>query len=234
MNTPLRHQITHRPDFAMLRVRLAPHERVLAEPKAMATMSRSITVKPGFRGGLRGTLGRVMGGEHIVVNTFSGGEHGGEVTFAPGPAGDMVHYNLRGHTVFLQRGAFVACQEGVAIGASFEGARGFFSGEGMILLRASGHGDLFFSSYGAILEIDVTEGYIVDTGYIVAFEDTLNYHISVLPGASARSRLKSLLLGGEGWVCRFSGQGKVWIQTRTVNPFLAWVHPYRPRRRSPG
>jgi uncharacterized protein (AIM24 family) len=30
---------------------------------------------------------------------------------------------------------------------------------------------------------------------------------------------------------RFSGQGKVWVQTRTVNPFLSWVHPYRPQKR---
>jgi beta-barrel assembly-enhancing protease len=26
-------------------------------------------------------------------------------------------------------------------------------------------------------------------------------------------------------------RGKVWVQTRTVNPFLTWVHPYRPQNR---
>jgi uncharacterized protein (AIM24 family) len=37
-----------------------------------------------------------------------------------------------------------------------------------------------------------------------------------------------LFFSGEGLVCRFAGQGKVWIQTRYVSPFLAWVHPFRP------
>ena len=61
--------------------------------------------------------------------------------------------------------------------------------------------------------------FIVDTGYIVAFEDTLEYRVSVLPGLRAGSKIKSFLFGGEGLVCRFSGQGKVWIQTRYVHPF---------------
>ena len=233
MTRPLEHEISHRPDFALLRVRLRPHQEILVEPTAMATMTSGVTLRSGIRGSLRAALGRAFGGEHLLINTFSGGPGGGELTLAPGPAGDLVHYALRGQSLYLQRGAFVACQEEVTVSGSFQGARGFFSGEGVILLRASGQGDLFFSSYGAILAIDVTEDYIVDTGYVVAFEDSLAYDVTVLPGLTVSSKLKSLLFGGEGLVCRFRGRGKVWIQTRTVNPFLAFVHPYRRRRRGP-
>ena len=78
--------------------------------------------------------------------------------------------------------------------------------------------------------MDVTDDYYVDTGYIVAFEDTLDYKVTVLPGLSRGGKVKSFFFGGEGLVCKFSGQGKVWVQTRNVNPFLNWIHRFRPTK----
>jgi uncharacterized protein (TIGR00266 family) len=97
-----------------------------------------------------------------------------------------------------------------------------------VLLKATGVGDIFFNSYGAILPIDVKDEYLVDTGYIVAFEDTLDYDITVLPGLRSGGKLKTLFFGGEGLVCRFHGQGRVWIQTRHVQTFLSWINAFRP------
>ena len=142
----------------------------------------------------------------------------------------MLHYHLDGNSLMLQRGAFVAHSEGVEVTGRWSGAKGFFSGEGLILLQASGHGEIFFNSYGAIVEVDVTDDYYVDTGYIVAFEDTLDYKVTVLPGLSRGGKVKSFFFGGEGLVCKFSGQGKVWVQTRNVNPFLNWIHRFRPTK----
>jgi uncharacterized protein (TIGR00266 family) len=96
-----------------------------------------------------------------------------------------------------------------------------------VLLKASGTGDIFFNSYGAIMPIDVTGGFMVDTGYIVAFEDTLQYNVTVLPGLRTAGKIKSFFFGGEGLVCQFTGTGRVWIQTRQISSFLAWVHPFR-------
>lgn len=232
MTKALDFELTHRPDYALLRVRLAQDQVVLAEPAAMATMSSSIKLTSGFRGGFRRTLGRAFGGEQLLVNTFQAVAGRGEVTFAPGPAGDVSHYFLEpGRKLYLQRGAYVASGPEVQLSGRWQGARGFFSGEGLVLLEASGAGDLFFNSYGAVLPIDVQDEYIVDTGYIVAFEDTLDYQVTILPGLSAGSKMKSFLFGGEGLVCRFSGMGRVWIQTRTVRPFLRWLYPYRPQKR---
>lgn len=223
----LRFQIDHRPDFALLRVNLAPGEQIFAEPSAMATMDTTVALRSSMRGGLLTSLGRAMGGENLVMNTFSGERGGGEVTFAPGPLGDISHYALTGNTLFMQRGAFVAHSSGVQVTGKWEGARGFFGDTGLILLKAQGMGDVFFNTYGAVIEVDVRGDYFVDTGYVVAFEDTLNYRITVLPGLGLGARAKSFLFGGEGLVCRFNGQGKVWVQTRAVQPFLRWINPFR-------
>lgn len=227
----LDYQILQRPDFALLHVRLRPGEKVLAEPAAMASMDPTLDLQAGFKGGLLGSVGRMFAGESMIVNTFTAARGAGELMLAPGPAGDIVHYRLGGGRLFLQRGAYLANGEGVELSAKWEGARGFFSGQGLVLLRAQGTGDVFFNAYGAVLELNVERDYMVDTGYVVAFEDTLQYRVTTLPGLGLGSQAKSFLFGGEGLVVHFSGQGRVWVQTRAVNPFLSWIYPYRPQKK---
>jgi uncharacterized protein (TIGR00266 family) len=221
------YEITQRPDFSMVSVALQPGQKIFAEPSAMASMTPSVSLSAGFRGGLGKTIGRALGGESLIINTFEATAGGGEVTFAAGTPGDVVHYALDRNTLYLQRGAFMLHSPGVELTGKWQGAKGFFSGQGLVLLKASGTGDIFFNSYGAILSIDVTEEFIVDTGYIVAFEDTLEYRVTVLPGLRSGGKLKSFFFGGEGLVCQFRGQGRVWVQTRHPQSFLSWIHPYR-------
>lgn len=224
----LRFEISQRPDFALLTVFFEQGQKVFAEPSAMASMTPGIHMKAGFKGGFKKSLGRLFGGESLIINTFTANEGPGEVTFAPGVPGDAVHYHLDSSTLYMQRGAFLVHSEGVELTGKWQGAKGFFSGEGLVLLKASGTGDMFFNSYGAIMEIDVTDEYIVDTSYVVAFEETLDYRVTILEGMKRGGKIKSFFFGGEGLVCRFSGQGKVWIQTRAVGPFMNWVYPFRP------
>jgi uncharacterized protein (TIGR00266 family) len=224
----IQHQIEFQPDFATLRVQLAAGQSVYAEPSAMATMSTNIKLVSSMRGGLGAAVSRAFSGESFVMNTFTAEGAPGEVWFAPGPMGDMRHVELHGNRIVLQRGAFVACSEGVEVKAKWEGLKGFFSGEGFVLQQATGTGDLWFNTFGAILEIDVLGEYIVDTGCIVAFEDTLSYQVTTMPRPAGGGMLKTFLFGGEGLVCRFSGVGRLWIQTRGIGPFLGWVHPFRP------
>jgi uncharacterized protein (TIGR00266 family) len=96
-------------------------------------------------------------------------------------------------------------------------------------LRATGQGDIWFSSYGAIVEIPVDGDYVVDTGYIVAFEDSLSYDVELLGGLSFKG-LKTGILGGEGFVCRFRGQGSLWIQSREIFGLLNFLNAFRPTK----
>jgi uncharacterized protein (TIGR00266 family) len=224
--------ILQRPEFAILRVELEAGQRVYSEPSAMAGMAPSIELSAGLKGGLMGSVGRMFAGESLIVNTYRAAGGGGEVLLAPAAIGDIIHYRLSRNRLLLQRGGYLAHSDGVEISASWAGARGFFSGQGLVLLQAQGDGDIFFNAFGAVLQIDVTDDYIVDTGYVVAFEDTLQYSVSALPGLGIGKQAKSFFFGGEGLVVRFQGQGKVWVQTRTIGPLLNWVYPFRPQKRS--
>lgn len=226
-------EISQRPDFALVTVKLPAGQKFYSEPGAMATMTDNIQLSAGLKGGMMASLKRGLGGESLIISSYEAQGAEGEITFAAGQPGDAVHYNLNGATeLYLQRGAYLANSEGVDISSKWQGMKGFFSGEGLILLKCTGQGDVFFNSYGAILEVDVEESFVVDTGYIVAFESTLNYQVTSLPGARPGTNWKSLFLGGEGLVCRFTGRGKVWIQTRQIATFLQWVQPYRPVQKS--
>ncbi len=185
----------------------------------MATMDTNIRMKTKMRGG----FGRLLSGENIFINEFTAEEFSGEVGIAPGTPGDLKHEYLNNQTIYLQNSAFVACGPEVNIESKWQGlVKGFFSGERLFLIRASGKGDLWFNSYGAIIEIDVEDDYVVDTGNIVAFTEGMEYDITKVGG------YKSLFFSGEGFVCRFRGQGKVWIQTRGTAAFVGWAHWFRP------
>ena len=69
--------------------------------------------------------------------------------------------------------------------------------------------------------------YVVDTGYIVAFEDSLDYSVELLNGLGWRG-LRTGIFGGEGLVCRFRGEGKLWVQSRNLIPLINFLNPFRP------
>lgn len=213
------YKIEGRPDYGFLTVQIPANETLKVEASAMATMDTHLVMKTKLKGG----FGRFLTGESIFVNEFTAAKGAGEIGIAPGTPGDLVHQHLDGQTLFLQNSAFVASTMGVNLETKWQGMlKGFFSGESFFLIRASGKGDVWFNSYGAIIEIDVEDDYVVDTGNIVAFTDGMDYEITKVGG------YKSLFFSGEGFVCRFRGKGKVWIQTRNAQAFVSWAHYFRP------
>lgn len=220
----MRHAILQKPDFGLLRIEFeAPGESVVAESGAMVARATGVQMKTSMRGGLLGAAKRsLLGGESLFLNTFTSSAAGDTLYLAPAPEGDVVHHSLSsGGTLFVQSGSYLAGGPGVELDTKWQGLRGFFSGEGLFLLKIGGAGDLFLSSYGGIHEIDVSNGYVCDTGHVVAFTEGLDYRVRSVSG------LKGLFFSGEGLVCQFSGQGRLWVQTRNPSSLAMFLHPFR-------
>jgi uncharacterized protein (TIGR00266 family) len=218
----MKFSVQGQPDYAFVTVQIPANQTLKVEASAMATMDTNLVMKTRLRGG----LSRFVTGESIFINEFTAQGGPGEIGIAPGAPGDLRHVYLDGQTIYLQNSAYVASSSGVAVESKWQGLmKGFFSGESLFLIRCQGSGDLWFSSYGGIIEIDVSGEYVVDTGNIVAFTDGLTYNVTKVGG------YKSLFFSGEGFVCRFAGQGRVWIQTRKVGPLVSWVWPFRPTKK---
>ncbi|MFW6365161.1 MAG: TIGR00266 family protein [Spirochaetota bacterium] len=211
--------LKHQPSYSLVELRLKPGEKIKTEAGAMVYMSPNFSVVTKFGSGFLSALaGKFLGGESLFVNVYSAQEKEGVLGLATDLAGDVAHVRLENTTLIMQAGAFLASSEEVEIKAMFGGLKSFFSGEGAFFLKASGTGDLFYTSYGAIVPIEVDGSYIVDTGHIVAFEDSLAYKIK-----KASKGLFSTMASGEGLVMEFSGKGKLWIQSRVPGGFIDWV-----------
>jgi len=219
-------EIIYRPSYSMADVRLEDQELITVESGSMVGMSSNISVETTMKGGLLKSLARsVLGGESFFVNTYqsSGGE--GILLLAPTLPGDVFTFDLRGEAYLVQSGSFLASSEGVSTDTKWGGAKTFFGGEGLIMLRCSGNGTLILSSYGAIHELELAAGetFTVDTGHLVAFSEEMGFKVRAIGG------LKSTIFGGEGLVTDLTGPGKVLMQTRSVGAFLNWLLPKLPK-----
>jgi len=210
------------PAFTLARVALDQGETFKAESGAMVSMSGTMDIQTKMQGGLLASLARtVLTHESFFQNTFTAARGPGEVTLAPSLPGDIRIREMAGESIILQSGAYLGSDPRIQVETKWGGAKTFFSREGLFLLRAYGTGTLLFSSYGAIVEVQVPpSGYVVDTGHLVAFEPSLQWEVERVGG------LKSLLFSGEGLVCRFRGAGKLWLQTRSFDSFLGEIIPH--------
>jgi len=218
--------ITAGPAFAMGMVTLPAGGSVRVEAGAMAMTRGDIEIETSTRGGFMAGLKRTFGGESFFVNDFHSGS-GGQVGVTATLPGDMAKVTLAGDTALMvQSGSWSASDPDVEVDSKWGGGKSFFSGEGLILLRCSGAGDLLMSSYGAIVATELTAGetMTLDTGHVVAFDETVQY--SVRKAGS----WKSTLLGGEGLVTDFSGPGRVWLQTRSSVDLIGWIKKVNPQR----
>jgi len=222
-------EIRYRPSYSLALVKLDPGEAIRAEAGAMVSMSPGLALETKVTGGLLAGLKRsFLGGESFFMNTYRAPAQGGEIALAPVLPGDMIVRELRDESLLVQSGSYVASSEGINLDTKWSGARTFFAREGLIMLRVSGTGTLILSSYGAIHEVDLGPGesYTVDTGHLVAFTEGMGFKVRTVGG------LKSTLFSGEGLVVDLTGPGKVLIQTRSEDAFLAWLIPKLPKQQS--
>jgi uncharacterized protein (TIGR00266 family) len=219
--------IRYRPSYSLAMVTLDPGESIQVESGAMVGMSPNLEMETGASGGLLKSLGRKMfGGESFFLNTYTGSSPGDSVALAPPLPGDVAVIEMRGETLLVQSGSYLASSEGVKVETKWSGAKTFFGSEGLIMLRVSGSGTLIVSSYGAIhpVELEAGQSYVVDTGHLVTFEEHMQFNVKKVAG------WKSTLFSGEGLVAELTGPGKLTLQSRSQDSFLAWLLPKIPEK----
>ncbi len=220
------YEVRQRPNFSIVKYTFdQPGEQLVVEAAAMVAKDSAINMQTSMRGGLMGAAKRkLLGGESLFQNTFTASQAGETIWVAPSAEGDIISFDMDGsQAVMMSSGNYIASGPNIELDSQFQGLKGWTSGTSLFMLRASGTGPLFMGSYGGIHAVEVgPQGYIVDNFHIVGFTEGLNFQMETIGG------IKSLLAGGEGRVCRFTGQGTVWISTRSSSALANFLHPYRP------
>lgn len=226
---PLSHEITHGPSFAMVRADLQPGQTLIAEAGSMVARHKHVGMDVKMNAGsnagffqkvkafMIALIRKFVGGETFFVNHFTAPQPG-SVWIAPTMSGAVHYRRMQGETLTLSTGAYVASSGPLEMSMKFGGLKSLLAKEGAFFLQISGHGDLWFNSYGGVTPIDVNGSYIVDNGHLVGFEGNLNFDIT-----SAGGGMMGFMASGEGLVCKFNGQGRVYIQSRNPGALVDWL-----------
>jgi len=218
-------------NLQVIRIRLQPGQELYAEAGKMVYKQPQVAWETRMSGEtlgekLLGALKRKLMGESLFLTYFRASIPG-EVGFAGSYPGRVQAFDLKpGQTIFVQRDAFVVAQSSIQLNIALVkrlGA-GFFGGEGFILEQLTGPGTVFIHAGGDFVEFTLAagEGLQIDTGCIVAFEETIDYEIQLAGG------IRTALFGGEGlFLATLTGPGRVIVQSLTLQKMRRELAPYR-------
>lgn len=229
----MKHELSSGPAAAVVKVHLNKGEELTCEVGAMVAMSTKMTVETttkqrGAKGGIMQGIRRMFSGENLFINHFTAKADEQYLILGPTFMGDIVHHHLEQGALIVQGGSWLASDTKISVDTTFQGlGKAFFSGEGAFWVKCTGNGDIFLNSFGSIYVVEVDGEYIVDTGHIVAFEDSLQFGVE-----KAGASWIGAILSGEGLVCRFSGKGKLYCQSHNPPSFGYSLRPaLKPIRR---
>jgi len=225
-------QILERGAFGSALVKLAPGEQFTSESGAMYRASSNVdidvtTSAGGGGGGILGGLKRLVAREHFFFSTYTcTGAVAGEVGLAPTLQGEVAVIPCDGTTKWIcAGGSYLGSSTELQLNTQFQGLKGFFTGEAISFLEVAGQGQLLVNAFGRINRLDVQGELTVDTGHLVAFQDSLQYS----PGKAASGWVGSFL-AGEGIVLKFTGHGQIYVQSHNPNDFGGTLGPMLPPR----
>ncbi|KAF3492167.1 uncharacterized protein GIQ15_01684 [Arthroderma uncinatum] len=208
------YRISHRDTNSVLTIQLAMGCPLTAKPGAMIAMSPTVSLK----GSVKFSMKKMLAGGEMSSSTYTGP---GELLLAPTMLGDISLLKLNGQEQWsVGKDAFLACTQGIVKDYKNQGlSKAFFSGEGLFVYKISGTGILFIQSFGAIIRKDLMDGekYIVDNGHLVAWNS--KYVMERVASGGMLSNLSA----GEGLVCKFTGPGTIYLQTRNPAAFATWM-----------
>jgi uncharacterized protein (TIGR00266 family) len=218
-------------NLQVARVRLKAGEQVYAEAGKMLYKTPNIQWQTRMTGStlgekIWGAFKRKLMGESLFLTYFQGLSDG-EVGFAGSYPGRIQPFELAaGQSILVQRDSFLFAQDTVQLNIAMvkKLGTGFFGGEGFILEKLTGPGSAFIHAGGDFVEFELNAGEVlqVDTGSIVAFDESVNYDIQMVGG------IKTAIFGGEGlFLATLTGPGRVIVQSMTLEKMRRELAPMR-------
>ncbi len=205
-------------------------EKMVSESGGMSWMTPGIKMETTMKGGLMGALTRGLSGESAFLNTFECTGAQDEIAFTSSFPGQIVHMTLKeGESIIAQKGSFLAGESTVKLEMFFRKKlwAGLFGGEGFILNKITGPGQVFLEISGALIlkELAPGETLKIDTGHCAILEPSVTFDVEALKG------FKNIFFGGEGlFLAVVKGPGKVWIQTITIQELAQDLIPFLPKQ----
>ena len=190
---------------------------IMCEAGAMAWMNGGVRMETNTGGGIGKMLGRAFSGESLFMNRYVADGPGLLALGAHAP-GEIREVDITNNPIVVQKGSFLAMDEGVDLSVFFQKkiGSGMFGGEGFIMNKLSGNGKALIEIDGGCIEYNLAAGetMTIDTGYLVMMDATCSIDVVMIKGVA------NVLFGGEGlFNTVVTGPGHVILQTQPLLQF---------------
>ena len=217
--------------FSLALVHLDPGDTFVSEAGALYRSSDNIdvdvTTRSRGQGGLLSGLKRMLAKESFFFSTYRVTDaQPGEVGLAPTHMGSVHCIDVTPERGWVcTGGSYLGSGPELQLDTQFQGLKGFVTGESLSFITARGSGPLLVSAFGQLAEMEVEGSLIVDTGHVVAFSEASSYSIDKVGGGWIQT-----WLSGEGFVLKFSGRGKIILQSHNPDRLGQLLGPQLPER----
>lgn len=197
-------------------ISLLPNQILRAESGAMIYMTEGVQMHTNLEGGISSGVKRMLTGQNMFISDYTyTGSSQGEVALGTDFPSKILRLSLDDYaekTLICQKGAFLCAPHTVSIEMEFTKTftGGFFGGEGFILQKLTGNGDVFVKAGGMLVRRVLQSGETlrISSGCLVAFTRGVEYDVQMVSG------FKNVMFGGEGlFFTTLTGPGTVWLQS---------------------
>ncbi len=210
-------------DMQVAVVELDSGEFVQADAGSMLFKEGDIDMDLRMPGGWVGGLKRMFVGESFMLPIFRAKSDGSKVAFAPPYPGKILELEIDASKTWqAQKNSFLFASGNISINISFikKFRVGFFGGEGFVLEKFTGVGKVFINCGGYAIEkiLAEKETIQVDTGCVVAFQETVDYDLKRV------KNIKTAIFGGEGlFLSTLTGPGRIILQSLPWSRFVRGI-----------
>jgi uncharacterized protein (AIM24 family) len=209
-----------------VKVKIPFGKKIRIEKNAILTMNKDVDldVTSNFVGGFFS--------KQSMIQTFAEAKGpNATVMLAPESYGDIAIVNIsETGPLKIMKSCYLASSNSVDINITTQSfSQTLLSGGGLTIMNAVGSGIVAIHGSGGINKIRIRPGdkIKVDNGYQVAWDNNVDFTM-----VTASSGYASSMLSGAGFMCEFSGDGYVYMQSRQPirDMVIRLIRQYCPRK----
>lgn len=223
----MNYEILNQGNNELLKFNLQKNEPILAEAGSMMYMGASVKVSTPEDPTVNArTLSELISNAEEVKSKFECDE-GGTLCLAPSTPGSILKIDVKEKAIIADGMSFLASGDKFTF-TRMGSLQGMLWGAGLFLEKVEGEGELFLKSYGSphLFELGENDAIEVDTGHLIAFEETMSYTIR-----KPESGRFDQFAAGEWIVTEFKGPGKIWLSSRNRSEFAKVINKFLPKKK---